>query len=173
MSGLVQRIVSKAFEQIAGSGVGLDDEGRLCLPDGLDPNRAHRFIELVMDRRYGTPKAALHDLFQNVGVAPPAIEALSKLLGDEGHLDWTQIARHPMEFGSATPHFLEIPACIHRFLVDGLGLADASNETLEEAVIATRLRSAERIGCEATWDAILAHPREVHEISRDYRASLA
>jgi len=118
----MQRLVSKALEQFAGSGVGIDDDGRLCLPDGLDAPRTHRFIELVMARDYESPKAAMHDLFGRVGVAPRAIEALEELLGDEGHLDWSTIGQSPLKIGSTLPRFLEIPARFRSFLIEGLEL---------------------------------------------------
>ena len=172
MSGMMQRLVSKVIEQFAGSGVGIDDDGRLCLPDGLDASRTHRFIELVMARGYESPKAAMHDLFRRVGVAPRAIEALEEMLGEEGHLDWTRIGHSPLKIGATVPRFLEIPARFRTFLIDGLGLADPGDETLEDAVVSTRHRAAAQLGCEPCWDAILARPDEVTELARGWRASV-
>jgi len=169
----MQRLVSKALEQFAGSGVGIDDDGRLCLPDGLDASRTHRFIELVMARDYESPKAAMHDLFRCVGVAPRAIEALEEMLGDEGHLDWSTIGQSPVKIGTTLPRFLEIPACFRSFLIDGLELADRRGQTLEEAVVSTRIRAAAQLGCKPSWDAILSHPDEVSELARHWRASVA
>lgn len=169
----MKRLVSKALEQFAGSGVGIDDDGRLCLPDGLDPSRTHRFIELVMARGYESPKAAMHDLFRRVGVAPSAISALEELLGDEGHLDLSVIGHSPVLIGRTLPRFLDIPVRFRLFLIEGLGLADPDGKTLEDAVVSARERAAARLGCEPCWDAILSHPREVGELARPWRASVA
>lgn len=173
MSRLLQRLMSKTVEQFAGSGVGVDDDGRIFLPDGLDTGRMHRFIELVSARSYASPKAALHDLFARVGVAEAAIKSLNEILGEQGELDWASIARHPFRLSVALPRFLEIPGRFRRFLVEDLALADADGETLEDAVVSSRLRAAKLLGCEPTWDAILSDSDGVGELARDWRASLA
>ena len=164
-----RRIANRAIEQVAGSGVGIDESGRLSFPDGLDAPRIHRFIELVMDASFESPKAALHALFARVGVAPTAIRALDEVLDDEGSIVWTEVGRHPVHLGTALPKLREIPICFRDFLVDGLGLADAGCETLEAAVVSTRERSAEVIGCEPSWDAILAEERKARELGRTWR----
>ena len=169
----MHRTVSRVIEQLAGSGVGLDDDGRLCLPDGLDVRRTHRFIELVMARAYDSPKDALHDLFGRVGVAPGAIDLLEELIGEEGQLEWSAIGHSPLKLGATLPRFLEISTRFRQFLVEGLGLADPEDETLEQAVVSTRERVAQQLGCEPSWDAILAHPTGVSELARPWRASLA
>ena len=169
----MQRTASKIMEHFAGSGVGLDDAGRLCLPDGLDVRRTHRFIELGMARGYDNPKAAMHDLFARVGVAPGAIELLEELIGEQGELEWSAVGQNPLKLGATLPRFLEIPARFRQFLVEGLGLASPDDETLEQAVVSTRERAAAQLGCEPSWDAILANPTGVSELARSWRAGLA
>ena len=73
------------------------------------------------------------------------------------------------DMSGAVPRLLEIPGQIQSFLVDGLGLADPGCASLQEAVVSTRRRAAERIGCDASWDAILDRTAEVAEISRAWR----
>ena len=163
--------MSKALEQLAGSGVGIDADGRLCLPDGLDPDRVHRFIELCADRSYQSPKAAMHDLFGRVGVAPAAITALNEILGEQGDLDWTAIGRSPLKLSAGLPRFMEIPVRFRDFLVEGLALADPGDGTLEDAVVSARHRAAEHLGCEPCWDAILSRPEGVSELASEWRAS--
>lgn len=169
MSRIARRLANVAIEQVAGSGVGIDDEGRLTFPDGLDPPRIHRFIELVLGEAFPSPKAALHSLFEQVGVADSAIEALEEVLDDDGVIVWGEVGRHPIHLTAALPRVMEIPHCFRDFLVDGLGLADADTASLEEAVVSTRERASERIGCDATWDAILGETEAVEEIARSWR----
>jgi len=164
-------MISKAMAQVAGSGVGIDDDGRLYFPDGLDPSRVHRFIELVMATGYANPKAALRALFERVGVPSAAIEAFGEVLSDEGTLMLSAIGRHPLQLGGALPSVREIPVHFRRFLVEGLGLANESDATLEQAVVSTRLQAAAAMGCEASWDEILARPEEVRELAREWRES--
>jgi hypothetical protein len=133
----------------------------------------HRFIELVSALSFASPKAALHDLFARVGVADAAIEALNEILGDGGELDWAGIGRHPFKLSIALPRFVEIPGRFRKFLIEDLALADPDGETLEDAVVSTRLRAAELLGCEPSWDAILSRSEGVSELARDWRASLA
>lgn len=168
-----RKIVNSAIAQVAGSGVGIDEAGRLSFPDGLDPARVHRFIELVTAERFASPKAALHALFTRVGVADAAIRSLEEVLDEEGHIVWSEVGRHPLHLGASLPMLREIPVCFRRFLVDGLGLADGSTETLEEAVVSSRERAAERIGCAPTWDAILEAEAEVDVIARPWRERTA
>lgn len=169
MNETVRRLVSKVVQKFAGSGVEIDAAGRLCLPDGLDAERAHRFIELCLDRSLDSPKAALNALFERVGVAPGALSVLDKVIGDRGELDLTAVAHNPLKLSAAVPRLLEIPTHIQSFLVDGLALADSDCVDLEEAVVSTRRHAAEKIGCEPTWDSILGCPVEVAEISRGWR----
>lgn len=173
MSGIVRRLISKAVEQFAGSGVTVDDDGRICLPDGLDADRAHRFIELCAGRSYESPKAALHDLFQKVGVAPSAVSALNEILGDHGHIDLAAIGRSPVKLAALLPRFLEIPAHFRNFLVEGLALADASGRTLEDAVVSARLNAAAELECEPCWDAILSRPEQVRQLTSQWRRRAA
>ena len=170
MSGMVRRLVSKTLQQFAGSGVGIDHDGRICLPDGLDADRVHRFIELCLAEVYENPKQAMSELFARVGVAPAAVSALGDILGDRGDLDIAAIGRSPLKLGATLPRFLEIPGRFRSFLVDGLALADPSATTLEEAVISARVRAAQRLGCEPCWDAILSCPNGVTELAGPWRA---
>jgi hypothetical protein len=169
MNEVVRRLVSKVVEKFAGSGVGIDDTGRLCLPDGLDTDRMHRFIELCLDESLDTPKAALDALFERVGIARVALAALDQIVGDQGDVDFQAIAHNPLKLSMAVPRLLEIPVRFQRFLIDDLGLADPTCVTLEEAVVSTREQAAERIGCKASWDEILTHPAEIDAIARSWR----
>jgi hypothetical protein len=169
MNEIVRRLVSKVVEKFAGSGVEIDQSGRLCLPDGLDTSRMHRFIELCLDETLDSPKAALNELFERVGIAPAALVALDQIVGERGQLDFQAIARNPLKVSIAVPHFLEIPVRFRCFLIEDLGLADPGCETLEDAVISTRHRAAEKIGCEPSWEEILARPAEVEALTRPWR----
>ena len=169
MNEMIRRLVSKVVEKFAGSGVEVDHAGHLCLPDGLDTQRMHRFIELCLSRKLDSPKAALNELFERVGIGPAALAALDQMVGEQGDLDFHAIARNPIGLTRAVPRFLEIPVRFRLFLVDDLELADPDCATLEDAVVSTRHRAAEKIGCEASWDAILAHPVEVEDLARAWR----
>lgn len=169
---MVRKLVSKVVAQCAGSGVAIDADGRICLPDGLDADRVHRFIELCLGHSFESPKAALRDLFEKVGVSPTALAALGDILGERGNLDMAAIRHSPFALSTTLPRFLEIPAHFRRFLVEGLGLADPAGTTLEEAVVSARLRAAQRLGCEPTWDAILSRPQEVGLLAEPWRTSV-
>jgi hypothetical protein len=169
MNEVVRRLISKVVQRFAGAGVEIDESGRLCLPDGLDAERAHRFIELCLDETLESPKVALSALFERVGVARSARRVLDQVIGEGGELDLHAVARNPIKLSAAVPRLLEIPTHIHEFLVEGLELADPSCATLEEAVVSTRRRAAAKIGCEPSWDAILDRKTEVAEISRAWR----
>jgi hypothetical protein len=169
MSRITSRLISRAIEQIAGSGVGIDESGRLYFPDGLDSVRVHRFIELVMEQQYRSPKAAMKALFARVGVPAPAIEALDKVLNEDASLAISAIGRHPLELSAALPSVREIPVHFRRFLVEGLGLAHASDATLEQAAVSTRKQAAREIGCETNWDAILDRGDEVGALAQRWR----
>ena len=169
MHALTRRLVSKAIEQVAGSGVSIDANGRLSYPDGLNPARVHRFIELVMAERFASPKVALEALFESVGVPDRAIEALVDVLTEDGALQLGAIGRHPIHLAAALPSVRQIPEHFRRFLIDGLGFADESDSTLEEAAIGTRKGAAAALGCEASWDSILAQGDGVGELARGWR----
>jgi hypothetical protein len=169
MNEMVRRLVSKVVEKFAGSGVEIDPEGRLCLPDGLDADRAHRFIELCLEQTFANPKAALNALFERVGITPSALTVLDEVIGEQGELDLHAVARRPLKLSAAVSSLLEIPTRIHGFLVEGLALAGSDCDTLEEAVVATRRGAAERFDCPASWDAILARPDDVAEVARAWR----
>lgn len=169
MNEIVRRLISKVVEKFAGSGVEIDQAGRLCLPDGLDTDRMQRFIELCLDEQLDSPKAALNRLFERVGIAPAALAALDQIVGDEGQLDFQAIARSPVKLSLAVPRFLEIPVRFRSFLIEDLGLADPACDTLEDAVVSTRHRAAAKIGCEPSWDEILARSAEVEALTRPWR----
>jgi hypothetical protein len=169
MRALTRRLVSKAIEQVAGSGVGVDANGRLLYPDGLNPARVHRIIELVMAEPFASPKAALEALFRKVGVPDRAVDALVAVLTDDAGLQLGVIGRHPIHLAAALPSVRQIPEYFRRFLIDGLGLANESASTLEAAAIATRKGAATALGCEASWDAILARGAAVGELARGWR----
>jgi len=169
MNEVVRRLVSKVVERFAGSGVEVDPSGRIRLPDGLDTERMHRFIELCLSKKMDSPKAALDALFERVGIAPAALAALDQIIGEKGELDFVAIARSPLRLSRAVPRFLEIPTRFRSFLIEDLELADPGCVTLEDAVVSTRHRAAEKIGCEASWEAILAHPVEVEALARAWR----
>lgn len=169
MRALTRRLISKAIEQVAGSGVGVDANGRLLYPDGLNPARVHRFIELVLDERFTSPKAALEALFRRVDVPERAIEALVEVLTEDGGLQLGVIGRHPIHLTAALPSVRQIPEYFRRFLIDGLGFAKESDSTLEAAAIGTRIGAAAALGCEASWDAILEQGEAVGELARGWR----
>ncbi len=173
MNALTRRLISKAMEQIAGHGVSLDDEGRLCFPDGLSPRHVHRFIELVLQERYPGPKAALKALFARVGVPDAAIDALDEVLDDEAALALGAIGRNAFSLGAALPSVREIPVHFRRFLIDGLGFASEADATLEQAVVSTREGAAAALGCPARWEAILERTDEVAALGRGWRERTA
>jgi hypothetical protein len=169
MNEVVRRLVTRVVEKFAGSGVEVDAAGRLCLPDGLDTKRMHRFIELCLDQTLDDPKTALIALFRRVGIARPALRALDQVVGPHGDLDFQAIARHSVSLGLAVRHLLEIPVRFRCFLIEDLALADPGCATLEEAVVSTRRAAAEKIGCRPAWDEILDHPAEVSALARAWR----
>ena len=69
---LLNRLIGKVMGTFVAQGVSIDDEGRLCLPDGLTPDRVHRFIELCVDAEFACPRDAMHHLFARVGVGEKA-----------------------------------------------------------------------------------------------------
>jgi hypothetical protein len=173
MNAITRRLISKTMEQVAGSGVGIDADGRLCFPDGLDPEHVHRFIELVMDDEFASPKAAMEALFERVGVPKPAIDSLGEVLTTEGSLHLSAIGRHPIRLAASLPSVRQIPEAFRRFLVDGLGFASETDQTLQEAVISTRVGAARALGCKASWDAILGEGARVSEFGKGWREKTA
>jgi len=169
MNAITTRLLSKGIEQVAGSGVGIDEDGGLCFPDGLTPKRVHRFIEIVLAQDFETPKSALAALFARVGVPSAAIEALREVLTDDASLDVSAIAKHPVALARSLPSVRQIPVAFRTFLVEGLGFATEKDGTLEEAVVSTRKGAARALGCKARWDAILAEKDGVGEIARGWR----
>jgi hypothetical protein len=169
MNEVVRRLISKVVEKFAGSGVEIDGAGRLCLPDGLDIGRMHRFIELCLDEKLDSPKAALNELFARVGIHRSALSALDQIVGDQGEIDFHAIARNPLKLSVAMPRILEIPARFRSFLIEDLGLADPSCVTLEDAVVSARHSAAKKIGCEPSWSEILARADEVEVLTRPWR----
>ena len=166
---LLNRLIGKVMGTFVAQGVSIDDDGRLCLPDGLTPDRVHRFIELCVGREFGCPRDAMHDLFGRVGVGPKALAVLNQIVHENGDVDMTAVARHWRDAAGAVPAFHEIPTRFRAFLVDDLALADAASATLEEAVTSTRRNAAARLDCEADWDEILSRPNEVSDLAAEWR----
>jgi hypothetical protein len=86
-------------------------------------------------------------------------------------VDLAAIGRSPLKLGVTLSRFIEIPARFRSFLIEGLALADPSGKTLEDAVVSTRFRVAERLGCKPCWDAILSRGPEVSALAGSWRAS--
>ena len=161
------------MEQVAGSGVGIDADGKLCFPDGLDPHQVHRFIELVMDSEFANPKEAMQALFGRVGVPQRAIDALGEVLTDQGSLNLSAIGLHPIRLAGSLPSVRQIPEAFRNFLVDGLGFATEADETLQEAAISTRLGAAHALGCAESWGAILGEAARVRDFGKEWREKTA
>lgn len=166
---ILNRMISKGMGAFVAHGVSIDDDGRLCLPDGLTPRRVHRFIELTLDRSYACPRDAMHDLYGHVGVPESTIRALNGIVGEQGDLDMGAIARHWTSLAGELPHFHAIPTRFQDFLVKDLAMADPDSRSLGAAVESTRRNMAERVGCAPTWDEILEHPVEVAAIAASWR----
>ena len=166
---ILNRLVGKAMGTFVAQGVSIDDEGRLCLPDGLTPDRVQRFIELCVGRSYPNPRDAMHDLFGRVGVNPKAVAMLNEVVHEHGDLDMSALAHHWRAMAGALGSFHEIPERFRHFLVEELGLADASSKSLEEAVVSTRRNAAERLGCQADWDQLLDLPDGISELTSGWR----
>ena len=166
---ILNRLVGKAMGTFVAQGVSIDDEGRLCLPDGLTPDRVQRFIELCMGRSYPNPRDAMHDLFSRVGVNAKAVAMLNEVVHEHGDLDMSAVAHHWRSMAGALGSFHEIPSRFRHFLVDDLGLADPSSSNLEEAVVSTRRNAATRLGCEPDWDRILDLPDGISALSAGWR----
>ena len=105
--------------------------------------------------------ASLTLMIEAITLTRVALTALDQIVGDKGDIDFQVIAHNPLKLSMAVPRLLEVPV---RFRSEDLGLADASCVTLEETVVSTRERAAEKIGCKPSWDEILAHPAEVDQV---------
>ncbi len=170
MNRIVNKIASRALGVFVAHGVHIDAEGRLCFPDGLTPERVKRFIELCVDARYDSPRAAMHDLFLRVGVSAKAVGVLERILAESGDVDLGAVARHWRAVLAALPALHQIPTRFREFLVADLEIASPESGNLESAVVSARETATARLGCEATWDAILEHPDGVAALAAPWRA---
>lgn len=169
MNRILQRAVNKVMGAFVGSGVTIDEHGQLCLPDGLCPERVHRFIELCMDEEFACPRDGMHALFERLGVSPRAVGLLGGIIDARGDVELGQAAKQAGALMTALPELKEIPSRFRNFLVYDLGLAAESCADLQEAVVSTRFAAAERIGCPATWDAILDRREQLEKLTRAWR----
>jgi len=173
MRWIACRMMNLLMGAFVGTGISIDEEGRLCLPDGLTPHRVHRFVELCTQDRYPHARAAMHDLLRRVGVKPRVVEMLNQVIHEHGDVDLGAVARHGPGLTAALPQLQQIPKRFQAFLVEDLAVADATAATLETAVASARHNAAERFGCAATWDAILEQDEAVAELAAPWRGSLA
>jgi hypothetical protein len=169
MSRLLNRLAGSAMSAFVADGVGLDDDGRILLPDGLTAPRVHRFIELCVDASYDNPRDAIHDLFRRVGVSSRAIRLLNDIIHEGGGVDMAAGARQWRRVTGSLRELHEIPGRFRSFLVDDLELADPDSATLELAVASTRRNAAQKLGCKPDWDAILACGGGVSELTAGWR----
>ena len=169
MSRILNRLAGKVMSAFVAEGVGLDDDGRILLPDGLTAPRVHRFIELCVDARYDNPRDAIHDLFRRVGVRPGVVALLNDIVHEDGDVDMAAGARQWRRVTTALPRFHEIPTRFRDFLVDDLQLADPDSATLAAAVESTRRNAAEKLGCDADWDTLLARGDAITELTAAWR----
>lgn len=169
MSRVLNRLAGRFMGALVAQGVTIDGDGRLCLPDGLTPERVQRFIELCTGERYDSPRAAMHHLFGLVGVAPAALAVLGEIVHEGGDVDLAAAARRWRRVAAALPALHQIPARFRDFLVKDLGLGEPASRTLEAAVVSTRKAVAARLRCKADWDAILARPAEVAALAAPWR----
>lgn len=169
MNRVVRGIAHRIMSAFVGAGIGLDDDGRLQLPDGLNADRVHRFIELCTGRSYGSPREAMHALFAQIGVSMRAVALLDRIIHESGDVDLGRATRNGAALLAAMPEFHRIPELFRVFLVDDLALASPACETLLDAVVATRIAAASRVGCAPDWDAILEHTHALGEIARPWR----
>lgn len=173
MNRILQRVANKVMHAFAGSGVEIDDHGQLCLPDGLCPDRVQGFIELCMDQRFASPREAMHALFVRVGVDRRAVGLLDEILGAQGNVEFGEAAMHARALLHAVAELKRIPRLFRDFLVNDLSIAAKDCEDLESAVRSARECAADRIGCEADWDAILAQPEALTDLTRPWRLRVA
>ncbi|MDJ0785198.1 MAG: hypothetical protein QNK05_00230 [Myxococcota bacterium] len=168
---LLNRLMGRAMGTFVAQGVSIDDDGRLCLPDGLTPDRVQRFIELCVGAEFACPRDAMHDLFARVGVSPRVLAILNQIIHDDGDVDLSAIAHHWREAAGALPAFHEIPTRFRDFLVRDLAIADPESRTLLQAVTSTRRNAAKKLGCRADWDQILDLPEGVSALAAPWRRS--
>jgi hypothetical protein len=173
MRWIARRVMNVMMEAFVGSGLGIDEAGRLCLPDGLSPTRVWRFVDLLTAERHASPREAMHTLLRRVGVEPRTLALLEKILHEDGDVDLTAVARHAPSLSAALPRLQAVPGHLREFLVHDLALADPASDSFEKAAASTRLAAASRLGCTADWDAILEHPEGVSELARPWRERLA
>lgn len=166
---LLNRLMGKVMGTFVAQGVSIDDDGRLCLPDGLTPDRVQRFIELCVGTEFACPRDAMHHLFGRVGVSPRVLEILNRIVHEHGDVDMSAIAHHWREAARAVPSFHEIPTRFRDFLVHDLELADPASRNLEDAVSSTRRNAATRLGCRPDWDQILELSEGVSDLTADWR----
>ena len=169
MNRLIRGIANKVMNAFVGAGVSLGDEGQLNLPDGLSPERVHRFIEFCMDQPYPTPRAAMHSLFSEIGVPRKAVHLLDVIIDEQGDVEFGHATRHGPALLAAIPDFQRIPVLFRDFLVNDLGLASTDCTTLEDAVASTRVAAAAELGCEPSWEAILEHGEILGHLARPWR----
>ncbi len=173
MNIVVRKVVNKVMGAFVGAGIGLDDDGRLELPDGLDAVRVHRFIEICTGDRFDSPREAMHALFVQIGVPVKAVGLLNRIIDDDGDVDFTHATRHGPALLAVLHDLQQIPVKFRDFLVDDLALASPECATLAEAVASTRVAAAEQVGCDSTWEAILGHPEVLSDLSRPWRERMA
>jgi len=173
MNRILSRLVNTVMNAFVGSGVQIDEEGQLCLPDGLCPRRVHRFIELCMNERFEFPRDAMHALFARLGVSSNAVGLLSEIIDSNGDVVFGAAAKRTGALMAALPDFKQIPSLFRNFLVDDLALAADTSESLEQAVSSARQSAAEQLGCEATWDAILDNADALGDLTRPWRERVA
>lgn len=169
MNRLFQRALNTVMSAFVGSGVTIDESGRLCLPDGLTPERVHRFIEICMDEAFPCPRDAIHALFLRLGVSPRAVALLSEIIDARGDVDFSEAIKKSRSLMAAVPEFKQIPARFHHFLVHDLALASKRSQDLEEAVASARVAAAKRIGCSPTWEAVLENHAQLDDVLRAWR----
>jgi hypothetical protein len=165
--------INKVMSAFVGSGISIDTQGRLCLPDGLCPDRVNRFIEICMNDRFKSPRSALHALFTRLGVSPRAVDLLDQIIDSNGDVKFGAAAAHTGALIAALPEFKQIPGRFRDFLVNDLEIADDGCESLEQAVISAREQAAAHLGCLATWDAILDDQDALCDLTRPYRERVA
>jgi hypothetical protein len=173
MNRIFRRVVNKVMDAFVGAGISIGDRGELCLPDGLCPERVHRFIEVCMDQRFDGPREAMHALFSRLGMNPRAVGLLNEIIDANGDIEFGAAAVHGGALMAALPEFKTIPSRFQHFLVHELGLASESCETLEQAVASARVAAAEHVDCAPTWDAILGHAGELCDLARPWRERVA
>lgn len=169
MNRIIQRIVNKIMTAFVGSGVSIDEQGQLCLPDGLCPNRVHRFIELVMNEPFASPRDAMHALFAQLGVSPRVVRLLGEIIDSNGDVEFGAATMHTGALMAALPEFKQIPTLFRDFLVQDLALAASSCSNLEQAVASARETAATRVGCAPTWDAILENDHALGDLTQPWR----